>query len=146
MFEVLIDILTKDESLRPSMTTSNKILIETYNDVVSVPLEAINAEKEISYVWVKSGGLQKKEVKIAAVNDISALIYNGLGEKEEVFLSFPGDTAGEALMRADSTAVVPKPFVDEVLRKKLDDYLAAQKASKRNENAGMFNMIIEDEE
>lgn len=146
VFEVLIDILTKDESLRPSMTTSNKILIESYNDVVSVPLEAINAEKEVSYVWVKSGGLQKKEVKIAAVNDISALIYSGLNEKEEVYLSFPGDTTGEALIRADSTAVIPKPFVDEALRKKLDEYLAGQKASKRNENAGMFDMIVVDEE
>lgn len=146
VFEVLIDVLTKDESLRPSMTTSNKILIETYNDVVSVPLEAINAEKKYSYIWVKSGGLEKREVKIAAVNDISALIYSGLTEKELVYLSFPGDTAGEQLIRADSGAIAPKPFIDKALRKQLDDYIEKQKALKQSERSNMFGQAEEEEE
>jgi hypothetical protein len=144
VFEVLIDVLTKDESLRPSMTTSNKILIDGYRDVVSVPLEAINAEKNYSYIWVKAGGLEKREVKIAAVNDMSALIYSGLSEKETVYLSFPGDTAGEQIISADSSLKAPKPYVDKALKKRLDEYIEKQKSERQSERANMFNMVESD--
>lgn len=144
VFEVLIDVLTKDESLRPSMTTSNKILIDGYRDVVSVPLEAINAEKNYSYIWVKADGLEKREVKIAAVNDMSALIYSGLSEKETVYLSFPGDTAGEQIISADSSLKAPKPYVDKALKKRLDEYIEKQKSERQSERANMFNMVESD--
>lgn len=145
VFEVVIDVLTQDSTLRPSMTTSNRIIIEKYKDVVSVPLEAINAEKKVSYAWVKDGGkLIKQEVKIAALNDMSALIYAGLKAEDEVYLSLPPDTIGEELVLADSSITMPKPFVNAEERKRLDAYIEKQKAEARKdrESYGMGGVTI----
>ena len=145
VFEVVIDVLTQDSTLRPSMTTSNRIIIEKYKDVVSVPLEAINAEKKVSYAWVKDGGkLIKQEVKIAALNDMSALIYAGIKPDDEVYLSLPPDTIGEELVLADSSITMPKPFVNAEERKRLDAYIEKQKAEARKdrESYGMGGVTI----
>lgn len=132
VFEVVIDILTQDSTLRPSMTTSNVIHVETYKQGLSIPLEAVNAEKKISYVWKKEGSaLIKQEVKIGAVNDMRALIYAGLEKGDKVYLTMPSDTSGEQLVSTDSSAKAPSPFIDEALRKRLDEHLRKQKEKSR---------------
>ena len=132
VFEVVIDILTQDSTLRPSMTTSNTIHVDLYNGVLSVPLEAVNTAKNHSYIWVKAGTrLKKQEVKVAAVNDMAAILFAGAEAGQTVYLTMPSDTSGEALIIADSTATAPKPYIDEALRKKLDAHLKKQKESSR---------------
>lgn len=132
VFEVVIDVLTQDSTLRPSMTTSNSIQIDVYKDVLSVPLEAINTHKNHSFVWVKDGGsLKKQEVIVAAVNDMAAVIYAGAEAKSTVYLTSPADTTGEQLIPADSSQKAPKPFIDAELRKRLDAHLEKQKAASR---------------
>ncbi len=99
VFEVLINVLTKDPSLRPAMTTSCRIASEMYDQGLQVPLEAIFNEHKSSYVFVDDRGrVVKREVKVLTVNETSALISNGLTEGEKVFLSIPADTAGLKLM------------------------------------------------
>ncbi len=113
VFEVIIDVLTKDSDLRPSMTTSNVIQIEEYHQVLSVPLEAITTEKKRSYAWVKDGnGFIKQEVKVAAVNDMDAMVYAGLKKEQKVYLSTPEDTSGVEHLKTDSTLKIPKPYID----------------------------------
>lgn len=146
VFEVVIDILTKDPDLRPSMTTSNVIHIEEFKKVISVPLEAVNSEKNRSFVWLKhGGGYKKQEVKVGAINDMNALIYAGLKEKNTVFLTTPKDTAGAALIKADSTIKMPAPFVDkkeqEALQKHIKDNITVP---KRQNDSGGDQMIIID--
>jgi multidrug efflux pump subunit AcrA (membrane-fusion protein) len=143
VFEVVIDILTQDSTLRPSMTTSNSIQIEMYKDVLFVPLESVNTHKNHSFVWVKDGGeLKKQEIKVAAVNDMSAVIYAGAEAKQTVYLTSPTDTTGEQLIVADSAQSAPKPFIDADLRKKLDAHLEKQKASVRLNKPGEEGMTI----
>lgn len=146
VFEVVIDILTKDPDLRPSMTTSNVIHIEEFKNVISVPLEAVNSEKNRSFVWLKyGGGYKKQEVKVGAINDMNALIYAGLKEKNTVYLTTPKDTAGVALIKADSTIKMPAPFVDkkeqEALQKHIKDNITVP---KRQNDSGGDQMIIID--
>lgn len=147
VFEVVIDILTQDSTLRPSMTTSNKIHIDSYKDVLSVPLEAVNTTKNHSYIWVKDGSsLKKQEVKIAAVNDMSAIVFAGAEAGQTVYLTMPSDTSGEILIQTDSSAIAPKPFIDEVLRNKLDAHLEKQKETnraKRPNDGGEMTIYIE---
>ena len=142
VFEVVIDVLNPDSTLRPSMTTSNTIHIEQYKEAMSIPLEALTTDKSISYVWKKKGGkFEKKEVLVAALNDQSALIYAGLESGDEVYLSTPGDTSGIDLEKIAQKPAPPKPWVDPTEQKKLLDHLAKVQPTKRN-NEGPEGPIV----
>lgn len=124
VFEVVIDVLTKDASLRPSMTTSNIIHIDAYKSVMSVPLEAITTEKKHSYVWVKEGGsFRKQEVRVGAVNDMAAMVYSGLKAEETVYLTVPADTSGSELIKTDTTVKAPLPFIDKKEQEALQNHI-----------------------
>lgn len=99
VFEVLINVLTKDSTLRPAMTTSCRILSESYRDGLQIPLEAIHNDKHETYVFrSENGRTVEQQIKVAAVNETSVLISNGLKEGEKVFLSLPADTSGLKLI------------------------------------------------
>lgn len=148
VFEVVIDILNPDSSLRPSMTTSNIIRIGNYKNVLSVPLEALNSEKGLNYVWKKrSGSLSKQEVLVAATNDQAALIYGGIEPKDEVLLGMPNDTSGMALEKLSTKPKAPQPVVDAAKEKMLKEHLEKSKKSAlpRNEDEGGAMIVIEGE-
>jgi multidrug efflux pump subunit AcrA (membrane-fusion protein) len=147
VFEVLIDVLTKDPSLRPSMTTSNIIHIDAFKNVLSVPLEAITTEKKHSYVWVKDGAsYRKQEVRVGAVNDMAAMVYSGLKTEETVYLTVPSDTSGSELIRTDTTIKPPAPFIDKKEQELLQNHLKTSvTATKRGagEISGGMTIVIE---
>jgi RND family efflux transporter MFP subunit len=146
VFEVLIDILNPDSTLRPAMTTSNVIHIDAYKSVLSVPLEALNTEKNLSYVWVKKGGsLKRNEVRVAAVNEKDALVYQGLEAGDEVVLTAPADTSGVTLNRLANKANPPKPFVDLEKQKKLQEHLAKVNAQAPVPGAAGAEMMVTEE-
>ncbi len=92
VFEVKIKMQGSDTLLRPSMTTSNKIMTSRYDNVLHIPLECIHSSDSISYVFVKEGfNVQKKQVKLGLINDSEAIIAKGLTEGENVYLSKPED-------------------------------------------------------
>jgi multidrug efflux pump subunit AcrA (membrane-fusion protein) len=113
VFEVLIDVLEKDTTLRPSMTTGCKVITRVYRDVLYVPLEALNTEDSVSYVFVKTGkSIEKRAVKTAAFNDMHALVYAGLKEGEEVLLSTPGNAAALSPVKLSNIPAPPVPYLD----------------------------------
>jgi hypothetical protein len=86
VFEVLVRMNRADSILRPSMTTSNEILISTIENVVYLPLEALYADS-IPFVYRTNG---KKQVVIPGeMNDNFRIIEQGLEEGDEVYLSTP---------------------------------------------------------
>jgi len=92
VFEVKIKMQGSDTLLRPSMTTSNKILTARLNTVLHIPLECIHNSDSVSYVFVKEGfKTLKKQIKLGLINDSEAIITKGLSEGEKVFLSKPED-------------------------------------------------------
>ncbi len=97
VFEVLVEIDGTDATLRPSMTTSNKIIAQVLNDVVFIPLESLHTQNDsITYVFKKDGiKIIKQEVVVGETNSNEAVITLGLLPEEEVFLSVPTGKDGE---------------------------------------------------
>ncbi len=91
VFEVAVELEGSDASLRPGMTTSNKIVAQAIDSVLFVPLECLhNQADSITYVFKKDGiNVTKQEVIIGATNSNEAVIEKGLQLGDKVFLSIP---------------------------------------------------------
>ncbi len=103
VFEVVIEVLSKDTTLRPSMTTGNNIITSTVGSVISVPIEAIQNSGNTSFVYKKQGiKIVKQQIKTGVFNENSAVISEGLNEQDEVFVSLPSDTSGAEFISLSS--------------------------------------------
>ena len=88
VFEVLVRINESDALLRPSMTTDNKLIIKTYNDVVYIPAESVHAGTDsIPYVYTKDG--KKQIVILGESNDKNIIIEQGIAAGTSVWLNIP---------------------------------------------------------
>lgn len=89
IFQVNIEINEKDDLLRPSMTTSNRIITDVYDSVTYVPLEALFTQDDsITYVFKKSGlSTSKREVMVGPTNRNSVIIEAGLEPGDQVYLN-----------------------------------------------------------
>jgi len=88
VFEVQIKIDGSDPALRPSMTTGNKIIINTFSDAVYVPIECVQAGVDsIPFVFKKNGA--KQVVLLGASNDKFIIIEKGLDPGSQVYLNNP---------------------------------------------------------
>lgn len=99
VFEVIIRVNESDDLLRPSMTTSNAIIADELDDVMYIPLEAINVENDsINYVYLKNG--VKQEVLMGLTNANDVVIEKGLNPGDKVYLSTPswGDNLAVKLL------------------------------------------------
>lgn len=102
MFEVLIRIDGSDPALRPSMTTSNKIIIETYSDVISIPSECVNAGTDsIPFVYLKNR--TRQIVVLGRSNEKHVIVEKGLKPGTQVYIIPPDEPekyklAGEELI------------------------------------------------
>ena len=89
VFKVSVELLGTDELIKPSMTTSNKIITQTHQDALFIPLECLyNYQDSITYVYQKNGiNVIKKEVTIGETNSDEVIILEGLAFGDEVYLS-----------------------------------------------------------
>lgn len=89
VFRVTIEVNEKDDLLRPSMTTSNRIITEHLQDQVYIPLEALfNQDDSITYVYKKSGlTTVKQEIKVGASNRNDVIVELGLQQGDQVYLN-----------------------------------------------------------
>ena len=87
VFEVLVQLDGTDSILRPSMTTSNRILIQHLDSALYCPLECIHTLDSIQVVYTADG--QRKEVKVGVSNDTDAVLLGGLSVGERLYLSMP---------------------------------------------------------
>jgi HlyD family secretion protein len=84
MFEVLITIDGTDMQLRPSMTTWNKIIINTIPDAIYIPTECINTGTDsVSFVYTKNK--HKQVVVVGAMNDKNIIVKECLKPGEMVY-------------------------------------------------------------
>jgi RND family efflux transporter MFP subunit len=111
VFEVIIDVLTRDTTLKPAMTTSCNIICSSVKNALYVPLESIYQQNGLAYVYKKEGGRPvKQQVLVGVSNESSAVILGGLKKGENVYLNLPKDTTGLPLQKisSDTTATVNK--------------------------------------
>lgn len=94
VFEVKIVIQETDSTLRPAMTTSNEIMIQTLEDVVYIPLETVHAVNDsVNFVYKLNGkSTVKQEVTLGIENENYVQVLQGVGEGEELFISVPQDS------------------------------------------------------
>jgi multidrug efflux pump subunit AcrA (membrane-fusion protein) len=99
VFEVRVEIEGTDPTLRPSMTTSNKIVANVKRDVTFLPLECLHVEADsITFIYKKDGlHVVKQEVMVGETNANDAVILAGVQENERVYLSIPGGNQAEAV-------------------------------------------------
>lgn len=91
VFEVSVELEGTDPTLRPSMTTSNKIVARVVPNALYIPLECLHNEADtITYVYKKVGlKVTKQEIIVGDTNANDAVITGGLSESDLVFLSVP---------------------------------------------------------
>lgn len=95
VFEVVIEINEADTTLRPAMTTSNVIHINSLDNALFVPLETIHSQDSLSFVF-KQKGLETvmQQVELGIMNDNEIVIHNGLTANDQLYLTIPDDTTG----------------------------------------------------
>lgn len=92
VFEVAVEINGTDPTLRPSMTTSNKIVVSVKDSALFIPLETLHSHFDtITFVYMKDGiNTVKQEVIVGETNANDAVVLKGLKEGDRLFLSVPG--------------------------------------------------------
>ncbi len=100
VFEVMVELEGTDPALRPSMTTSNKIIAQVLDSVVFVSLEALHSENDsVAYVFRKDGSsIVKQEVQVGETNANDAVIKLGLNKGDRVYISVPVGQDGEDVL------------------------------------------------
>jgi RND family efflux transporter MFP subunit len=92
VFEVHVTVAQPDTTLRPGMTTGNVVQTFTTDSVLYVPIEAVNNENGVPFVYRQSGGgAVKQEVATGVMNDDEVVITRGLDERDHVLLTAPAD-------------------------------------------------------
>jgi len=89
VFEVRIELNERDTILRPSMTTSNRIITKVYEDVLYLPLEAVRANDSVTFVYTRDK--QRQIVVLGESNENFIIIEQGLKKGDMVYLSSPED-------------------------------------------------------
>jgi len=108
VFEVRIQVAESDTTLRPGMTTGNTIEASRIPNALFVPLEAVDGEGGVAYVFKQSGGrVVKQEVSTGAMNDDEVVILAGLEEGERVLLVPPANKEALELVRLPGSTERP---------------------------------------
>lgn len=91
VFEVQIKIAGNDTQLRPSMTTSNKIIIKTFDNVTYIPNECVHTGIDgIPVVYTKNG--VKQIVVLGESNEKETVIEDGLKPGTVLYLAMPQES------------------------------------------------------
>jgi len=90
VFQIKVKLISTNSNIRPGMTTSNRILTDREENVLTAPLEAIFSKDSISYVYKKSGfSIEKKQVLLGKSNNNIIIIQKGLKENDVLYLNKP---------------------------------------------------------
>lgn len=117
VFEVNIELMGADSILRPAMTTSNEIVTDILQDVISVPLEALYSDS-LPYVFKEQGGrILKQEIISGPSNNDAVVIDFGLADGDNIYLSMP-DNAKDMEFQPLDPAIKKKIKMEQEAREK----------------------------
>jgi len=89
-FGITVEINERDERLRPGMTATVEIQVESRPNVLFVPIQSVFERDGRRVVFVQGlGGFRTREVVVGSVNRDVAVIERGLNAGERVALSDP---------------------------------------------------------
>ena len=116
VFEINIELNESDPILRPSMTTSNTIIIDTFPGVLFIPLEAVHSNDSVTYVYRKNN--TRQIVVLGESNENEIVVEQGLEEGDKVLLSVP---EGADDMRFTGLELVEVIRQKEMEKKRLEE-------------------------
>lgn len=92
LFKVTVQLQGDISELKPAMTTKNRIVLNEYNDVLFVPLNAIYGENNHTFIYKKDGlGTVRQEVTLGDQNNESTVVLKGLNENDIVLVKEPNN-------------------------------------------------------
>ena len=104
VFEVQVKVNGSDPILRPSMTTGNKIITKTIENVTYIPLESVQTGVDsIPFVYTKKG--DKQIVVLGEANENNVVVEQGLKEGTMIYLSTPENPGRFRIVGEDLIAV-----------------------------------------
>jgi len=137
VFEVIIKLDAVESILRPSMTTGNQIVTQTFDDVLSIPLECVHAtEDSIPYVYHKNG--TRQVVVLGESNENKIIVEEGLEEGDQLYLSLPEEAETFKLVGEELIAKIKEK---ERLRKEEEE--KREKEIRENNSRGSRQMTPE---
>lgn len=96
------------EFLKPNMSASCEIIISEHDDVVYVPVQAVQRQRAVSYVWVKTAtGHDARRIELGVHDYSYVVVRSGLEDGDRVFLAPPGGAVAPEF--AQPTDPVPPP-------------------------------------
>jgi hypothetical protein len=113
VFEVMIEVNEYDSILRPAMTTMNEILTATIDSVLYIPLECVQSNDSMSYVYISGA---RKQIIVGQSNEDEIIVRAGLEAGEELYLVPPADAESYRLIPLDKSTI--DKFKEEELKKK----------------------------
>jgi RND family efflux transporter MFP subunit len=117
VFEVKVLLTQSDTTLRPGMTTSNKIETFRIPDVLYIPIEAITTDSGATIVYKKDGArVTKQEIETGTMSDDEVVILRGLKENDRVLLAPPLEAEKMKLARLTGPSLKPKVITGDTAR------------------------------
>src|SRR6185503_15410300 len=117
VFEVKVLLANPDTTLRPGMTTSNKIETATVKDALYVPIEAMTADSAMTVVYKRNGSrVSKQEVETGTMSDAAVTTPRGLEEGDRVLLTPPPEHESMKVAKLTGPSVKPKPLAGDTAR------------------------------
>ena len=105
VFEVQIKVDGSDPILRPSMTTGNKIVTKTIDNVNFIPLECVQqGEDSIPVVYMKNG--TKHIVVLGESNENNVIVEKGIEPGDVIYLSTPANAEKFKLVGEELKGVI----------------------------------------
>jgi multidrug efflux pump subunit AcrA (membrane-fusion protein) len=90
VFKVLIDMKENVSEIKPSMTTDNRIILESFGNVIAIPRNCLFAVNGETFVYAKEDSkVVKKRVVSGVENEEQVVIHSGLKEKDKIYTSAP---------------------------------------------------------
>lgn len=126
VFEVVIKLNESDPILRPSMTTSNSIITETFDSVLYIPLEAVHSNDTMTYVYLKNN--TRQVVVLDESNENEIIVEAGLEKGDRILLSVP---EGGEEMRFAGLELVDVIRQKEAEKKRQEEELQKQREEEQ---------------
>lgn len=128
VFEVVIKLNESDPILRPSMTTSNRIVTRTFDSVMYIPMEAVHSNDSMTYVHLKNN--TKQVVVLDESNENEIIVEAGLNGGDKVLLSVP---EGAEEMRFTGLELVEVIREKEAEKKRLEEEEQKQREEEQKQ-------------
>jgi multidrug efflux pump subunit AcrA (membrane-fusion protein) len=108
VFDIVVDLDSSHEVLKPGITTTNKIIVGTVKKVLSIPIISVFEAEGATWVYVRNGSsFDKRRVELDQRNDNFVVVRKGLSEGDRVALRNPEKEAEAAVEEEEPVTVKP---------------------------------------